>query len=74
MHDSTLQQKGHEYPKYLCSTYCRAGNSNSHGCGCHAVLQDHLVKTVIRQLTQRLLRPDMLARFKTELRHAAANY
>ena len=68
MHGATLQRKGHCYPKYVCSTYCRAGKSNPHGCGCHAVLQDRLVAVLVRKLQSKLFRPDHLARAKVEAR------
>jgi DNA invertase Pin-like site-specific DNA recombinase len=79
MHGATLQRKGHRYPKYVCSTYCRSGKSNLSGCGCHAVLQDRLIAVIVRKLTAKLLRPDNLARVKAiarrqlERRHKATD-
>lgn len=68
MHGSTLMRKGHEYPKYLCSTYQRSGINNPHGCGCHGVHQDQLVDVLVRKLQQTVLGGDNLTRLKKSLR------
>lgn len=68
MHGSTLKAKGHSYPKYVCSTYCRSGKSNPSGCGCHAAPQDKLVAVLVAKLTAKLLRPDNLAAWKEAIR------
>ncbi len=69
MHGSTLKAKGHSYPKYTCSTYCRSGKSNPHGCGCHGVLQDQLVDVVVRKLQASVLTEHNLERLRTALRN-----
>jgi site-specific DNA recombinase len=68
MHGSTLMRKGHEYPKYLCSTYCRCGKNNPHGCGCHGVHQDQLVNVLVRKLQHVMWHGDNLDRLKQTLR------
>ncbi|MCE9525891.1 MAG: zinc ribbon domain-containing protein [Planctomycetales bacterium] len=49
---STLLRKGHEYPKYLSSTYGRSGINNPHFCSCHRVHQDQLVEVLLRKLQE----------------------
>lgn len=68
MHGSTLRAKGHEYPKYLCSTYARSGKSNLHGCGYHNIHQDDLVRLIVRKLQERLLGDGNLERLKAAIR------
>jgi hypothetical protein len=54
---NTRQKNGktYAYPKYVCSTYCRSGKNNPHGCGCHAVDQEGLVGALVRKLRQGVL-------------------
>jgi hypothetical protein len=68
MHGSTLMAKGHHYPKYVCSTYCRSGKRNLHGCGCHGVAQDRLVDVLVRKLQEMVLTPSNLDRLRKALR------
>ncbi len=68
MHGAKLQAKGHSYPKYVCSTYCRSGKNNQHGCGCHGVHQDQLVDVLIRKLQETVLTPASLERLREALR------
>ncbi len=68
MHGATLQAKGHKYPKYVCSTYCRSGKNNPHGCGCHGMHQDQLVDVLVRKLQDSLLTPHNLERLGSALR------
>jgi hypothetical protein len=68
MHGNTLVAKGHEYPKYICSTYARSGKRNLHGCGCHGVPQGQLVDVLVRKLQRALWQGDNLDRLKAALR------
>jgi hypothetical protein len=68
MHGNTLVAKGHEYPKYICSTYARSGKRNPHGCGCHGVPQVQLVDVLVRKLQQVMWHGDNLDRLKAALR------
>jgi site-specific DNA recombinase len=68
MHGNTLIAKGHEYPKYICSTYARSGKRNLHGCGCHGVPQAQLVDVLVRKLQRALWQGDNLDRLKDALR------
>ena len=67
MHGSTLIRKGHRYPKYICSTYCRSGQNNPSGCGCHGVHQDDLVDVLVRKLHETVLSGDNLDRLRKAL-------
>jgi hypothetical protein len=68
MHGTDKVAKGHHYPKYLCSTYCRCDKNNPHGCGCHGVDQDRLVDVLVRKIQQSVLTPGNLDRLRKALR------
>jgi site-specific DNA recombinase len=70
MHGSTIMSKGHRYPKYVCSTYCRSGKNNPHGCGCHSVTQEALVNLLVRKLQETVLSPKSLDRLRAAMRKA----
>jgi site-specific DNA recombinase len=67
MHGANLVAKGHHYPKYVCSTYCRSGKHNVSGCGCHAILQDRLVDVLVRKIQTTVLTATNLERLRTAL-------
>jgi site-specific DNA recombinase len=68
MHGSTLVAKGRRYPKYSCSTYCRSGKDNPHGCGCHGVHQDQLVAVLVRKLQAGVLSSSNLDRIRKAMK------
>ncbi len=68
MHGGNLVAKGHSYPKYVCSTYCRNGKNNPHGCGCHGMHQDQLVDVLVRKLQETVLTTANLNRLRKALR------
>lgn len=65
MHGSTLVRKkngkSYRYPKYICSTYCRSGQNNPHGCGCHGVNQESLVAVLTAKLLDSIFQPECVA-------------
>jgi site-specific DNA recombinase len=72
MHGNALAAKGHRYTKYVCSTYCRSGKNNPHGCGCHGIAQDQLVDVLVRKLQESVLTSHNLDRLRTALRRQIA--
>lgn len=68
MHGANSVAKGRSYPKYVCSTYCRSGKNNPHGCGCHGMHQDQLVEVLVRKLQQTVLTTANLNRLREALR------
>ena len=67
MHGTTLAAKGHQYPKYLCSSYLRSGKNNPHGCGYHNVNQQLLVEVLVRKLQEGVLSGGNLERLRVAL-------
>lgn len=68
MHGANSVAKGHSYPKYVCSTYCRSGKHNPHGCGCHGMHQGQLVDVLVRKLQETVLTTANLNRLRQALR------
>lgn len=64
--------KTYNYPKYVCSTYCRSGKHNPFGCGCHAIGQDGLVETLIQKLQKSVLLSGKLDELREKVRKQLA--
>jgi site-specific DNA recombinase len=73
MHGAKLARKGNQYQKYVCSTYCRSGKNNPHGCGYHGVHQEQLVEVLVRKLQETVLTSANLDRLREALRRQLEN-
>lgn len=71
MHGTTTWSRKNDteyrYPKYICSTYCRSGHNNAHGCGCHGVNQDLIVRVIVSKLRECVLAPTFLESIRNAL-------